>query len=594
MKKKTTFKILRVAGIVIGAVIVILVAAVIYVNRNAEDLAAQLLEEQYQSLGISNVYRIEYGKIKLGLFSGDLIIKDLRIKPWPSFFESDDSLRLAYPIVFDVSIPRLAITGIDQNFSLQLDDIELDRIQITRPEIRLIDHLTKAEKQQAREASNKEKQDTASGKKSIQQFKLEKFLLHDGSFTFYDRKQDREIFTAGKINVDIDQIELEPGRIVKALMTKTFDKARISIADVEYPLENGFYKISLGEVVNNSGDKSIELRDFKLTPSYDKFDFGKKWGKQTDRMELKLHRLLIEGLDTEKLLEQNALYIDRILVEKLYLNAFRNKNIPFDYTRYPDYPQQALAGLGMDVDIRKLEIKRSEVLYEEVAEGGHKPGKVPIKDIYGTITNVSNIPEMIQNEGPMRWDLQGKFFDEGLLTLTVNFTTDIQSPEFTFHGKMGDMDMKAFNSITEDAAHVHIDDGHIDSLTFEAHAGKDYSEGTIVMKYGLLNITPLGKTSTDESDEKSLLGAVANMVIQKNNPPPNSNKDPQSASIFYERDVHRSIFNYLAKSLVSGIKHTILPNIGSPKKKYERDQRKEERRQQRQERREQRRQQSEN
>ena len=588
MKNKSISKALKITGIVIGVLLLILAGVVIYLDMNAEKIAEDLLEKEYQDTEISRVYEIGYGNIRLSLFTGDLVIKDLEIKPRASFYEAGDSLRLAFPLVFSVRVPRLSISGINENLSLQLEKVELEKISFSRPDITMIDHLTKSEKNRAKQMAKKATADT-SAKTQLKKIMLDHFILSKGKFTFVNRLKNREVFTAGQIDVDINGIELEPGHIVRALVTRTFQNAEIRVADIEYPVPNGFYEIRLGEVVNNSGERSIEIHDFELIPKYDKFDFGKEWGKQTDRMEVKLPLLRVEGLDTEKLAFDNAVIIDRILIEELYLNAFRNKNIPFDYSRYPDYPQQALAKLDMDLNVKKLEIKKSKVLYEEVQEGGHTPGQVPISDIYGTITNISNMPQVIRKSGPMRWDLQGKFFDAGLLKLNVNFTSDINAPDFTFNGTMSDMDMAAFNSMTEPAAHIRITEGEIDSLTFQADAGPDFSEGIILMKYQQLEIKPLGKNASDESNEKSFLGAIANMVIHKNNPPSGGNKDAKHADIFFKRDVHKSIFNYLAKSLISGIKHTILPNLSSPKKQYEREQRREERREEREGNREERR-----
>ncbi len=555
---------------------IIAVGGLIYLDRNAGEIVENILRKEYQGSEISKVYNIKYSKVSLVLFSGNLVIKDLEIKPKDSFFSEDDSLRYKYPIVYNLKVPKLSINGLTANFSLKLKHIQLENVEISNPEITMIDHLSVSEKKMARNYYKDQKADTTTMKTGIENFNLSQFSVYDGSFSFINRINNVEKFRAGKINVRINNLELETTRIVKTLITRTFEEAYVSFADICYPTPDGFYQIKIGEIENNIGDRNITVYNFELIPQYSKADFGKKFGKQTDRMEVKLAKLEIVGFDMEKLVLDNSILIDNILIDELYLNAYRDKNIPFDYLRFPKFPQQSLSNLDFDLNVKKIEITHSEVLYEQLGEDATEPGKIPITNLYATIINVSNMPKVIADNGSMRWDIQADFFDAGRLELEVVFTKNIKSPDFSFHGKMGEMDMAAFNSMIENTEYLRIDHGLLRSLTFEAVANEEYSQGELIMIYDSLHITGLKKMREKEKAELGLLSAVANMVIRKFNPPRKSNDKPEPAAIFFVRDKNKSIFNYLAKSLISGIKATIVPGVASnSKKKYDKKQKKE-------------------
>jgi hypothetical protein len=593
----TLRKVLIIFGVIILLVVLTLGGALIYLNRNADAIAADFLKKEYEGSELSQVYDISYGDISVGLISGSFKISQLNVSPKESFFTSHDSLRLKYSTLFRVHIPSLKITGLDENFSLSLSEINLERILVSSPSITLIDHLTAAEKEIAASIKRSQKQKAKEGEGKIQQFNLRNFEIRNGSFSYFDRKKQAEVVAAGSINVAYEDVSIAFAGEMETLVSRTVKDSRISVGKIKYPVPNGFYVIEVGEIVNLSGSHDFSIIDFELIPQYDKMDFGKVFGKQTDRMQISLREIAVKGFDFEKFLNEDQIFIDHILVDGLYLNAFRDKNIPFDYTRFPKMPQQSLAELKTPLDIREIKITNSEVLYEQLGVEGIEPGQVPIKAINGSIRNVSNIAAQIEKHGPMVWEIDANFFAEGQLHLMVEFTEDLSQPDFSFSGSMQQMDMKNFNQMIEHTEYIRIDSGMIQSMTFEAVANSEFVDGELLMEYENLKIAGLRRVSKKEKDELGFFSAIANVVIRQFNPAKKHEGEPMVSEIFYERDKNKGIFNYLSKGLISGIKSTILPSISSPRKHYEkkiekeekksaREQRKEERQKRREEKKE--------
>ncbi len=586
MKSKTLRKTLIVSGIVIIAIVLAIVGGLIYLDKNAGKIAENFLQKEYQGSEFSKVYEIKYDNISIGLFSGNLKIKNLSIAPRPSFYEADDTLRLKYPHLFDIKLPSLSITGIDENFSLSLKNISLESIVMSRPEIILIDHLTIAKKKQAKALRAQHTKQNKPDQSQEQSYALQSFELKRGSFSYYDHKKQLQVLAAGKINLRIDDLLVEGSPDEAALLNIFKEQVQISIGDFFYPTPKGMYDIRVEDVQKNPGDSSLNITGFELVPNYKKKEFGHKVGKQTDRLQIKVDNILIGGLDFEKYLQEQEVYINRIVITGLFLNAFRDKNVPFNYNRFPKMPQQALAGMEVPLDIRKILVKDSEVLYEQLNEGAGRTGQVPIKKLYATLANVSNIPEQIREFGPMSWDVRTNIFGASTLDVKFQFDENIRKPDFSISGSLQQMNMTAFNQMTEHTEYIRIEEGMIQSMDFEATANGEYMEGELFMLYSDLKIKGLRKAAKKEKEEMGLLSAMANMVIRQFNPPKNKRDEPVSSQIFFVRDKNKGIFNYLAKGIISGIKATILPSVSSPKKRYEKRIEKESKKEARQKKRE--------
>jgi len=576
VKRNFNVKVFKIAGIILAVVILIAAGGIIYLDKNVEKIAEDFLEKEFEKSALSQVYEISYSNVKISLVSGKLIVEDLVISPRESFFIAPDTLRYKYPLVYNIEIPEFSVSGLSENFSLDLEKIILDEIKISTPRITMIDHLSDNEKKLAMPYAESNKADSVKNKRGLGSFNLSGFSVKDGNFNFYSRIKNTTEFTTGKINIEITNLELNPGHFLQTLATKTFESAYVSLGEISYPLENGLYTLEIDEIVNNVGNKKITVNGLKLIPQFDKSAFGKKFGKQTDRLDLVVSTLEIDGFDPEKFLLDNEINIQYIIVDELVLNAYCDKSVPFDYSHFPKYPQQSLAALKMGLNIEKTELKNSTILYEQLAEGAEFPGEVPINNLYATITNVSNIESVIEEKGPMKWDVRANFFDAGLLEIEVLFTNNIHNPDFSFKGKMGEMDMKAFNCMLENTENIRIEYGIIKSMTFYADANENFVEGELVLKYDSLRIAGLRKVREKEKEELGFLSALANVVIRSFNPPRKSKEEPGPATIFFERDKNKGIFNYLAKAMVSGIKATIVPGIGSDKKRYEKGKDKEE------------------
>lgn len=588
MKNKKLPKPLKIAGIIIFSIILLVLAVLLYLNEKADDIAENYLKNRFEKSSLSQAYHLEYSDIDIHLFTGDLIIKNVALFPDSSIFSAPDSVRKNFPVLINAAVPRIIIRGFDPEISLEIEQIKLESLKIKNPEIILIDYLSKTEKKRLQRLHVTKKQNTQdTAGSNLKRIDFGTLALLDGSFRFREFDKQKPKLLVEKINLTFDSISFDPEHPEKTLFEKKFNHGIVEFNDLTYPFPDGFYIAELGKFSWDPIKEMILLNNVKLIPQYLPREFGKKFGRQTDRMDLKTREIQIHQPDLEKFVNSKAIDIRLIRIEHANLWIYRDKNITLDTTRYPKLPHQAIGDLETYLNIPKVELVNSEVLYEELAPGADEAGVVPIEKFYGSIYNVSNDKNLIKKKGPMKWDLQGSFF-KGDLNVTVDFPADLNKSYFTFKGQMGAMDMTNFNSITVQNEKVKIEEGNIIGMEFNAEALEDFSDGEMTMIYDNLKLSLLKDKDEKGLDKMGLVSGLANVVIKSSNLKDSGDK-PRASEIFFERDKNKSIFNYMAKSLIAGIKSTIIPAFNMTREKYEKKQKREERREERRKRREERR-----
>jgi hypothetical protein len=117
------------------------------------------------------------------------------------------------------------------------------------------------------------------------------------------------------------------------------------------------------------------------------------------------------------------------------------------------------------------------------------------------------------------------------------------------------MDAVTLNQIIEPLAMASAKNGKINKLDFNL-LGNDYkSSGEVLFLYKDLSVDILKKGEGQELKTKDLVSFLANALLKNNNP---RNNETYTAKVEYERDINKSFFNLLWKSIFDGVKKTAL------------------------------------
>ena len=425
-----------------------------------------------------------------------------------------------------------------------------------------------------------------------QQLKAEELISDGGLLTFY-RKPVKNKDTAGK-----DEVDIENNYFNEALLNKvSIGNTKIVIFNTEKPNDapfiltnvkfnaadiqklnsgtsiknlisssnwklsaDGFsfmsadkrYKMNVGAFDMDNGSSSMRIKNFSVKPLFTEESFSKSLVRQEDLYNLEFKNIVLGGIDTRMLITQKKLEAETATLQPT-VKIYRDRTVPPDNSsKVGKYPHQLLQTIKVPFSIKKIMVKDGYVAYKEKSDISMKAGTVVFKNINGTITNVTNIKELISKNNTLMLDANAIFMGVSQLHSVWKLQLNSANGAFEASGEAGAFNAPDLNPMIEPLGMASIKSGKVNKVTFSV-TGTDYAaKGTSVLLYEDLKVELLKKDSADLK-KKGLMSLLTNALIKDANP---QNGTVRTGEISYQRDITKSFFNLLWKSIFSGIKKT--------------------------------------
>jgi hypothetical protein len=239
-------------------------------------------------------------------------------------------------------------------------------------------------------------------------------------------------------------------------------------------------------------------------------------------------------------------------------NAFKGKQT----SKIGKDPQQALQRVGLDMRLKRLNIKNANINYSETDAITGATGQILFTHTNGYILNVTNDIAAKRRNPYMRAYINTRFMDAA--PLQVNFKFDLTAADgaFNYSGELGKFDGKLLDKLVKPLAMVHVVSADIEKLTFNVDASNYSGKGDLKFYYKNLKLQLLKKVDGKiELQKQGLISILANnLIIQSNNPGKNGVLRPGPVDL--KREPATSFFSFLYKGLLDGLK----PSVGFDKK----------------------------
>jgi hypothetical protein len=423
-----------------------------------------------------------------------------------------------------------------------------------------------------------------------QQLKAEELISDGGLLTFY-RKPVKDKDTTGKDEVEIDNNYFNEALLNKVSIGNTKiviynsvkpNEAPFILTNVKFNAEDiqklnsgtsiknlisssnwklsadGFtfmsadkrYKMNVGAFDMDNGSSSMRIKHFSVIPMFTEASFSKSLARQEDLYNLEFKNIVLGGIDTRMLVTQKKLEAETATLQPI-VKIYRDRTVTPDLSsKVGKYPQQLLQTIKVPFSIKKILVKDGYVAYKEKSDLSMKAGTVVFKNINGTIANVTNIKELISKNSTLMLDANCIFMDVSKLHSV--WKLQLNSGAFEVSGEAGAFNAPDLNHMIEPLGMASIKSGKVNKLTFNMK-GTDYAtKGSSVLLYEDLKVELLKKDSADLK-KKGLMSLLTNALIKDANP---NNGTVRSGEISFQRDITKSFFNLLWKSIFSGIKKT--------------------------------------
>lgn len=296
----------------------------------------------------------------------------------------------------------------------------------------------------------------------------------------------------------------------------------------------------------------IYLDSTVLSPRYEKMLYGKTHGTQIDRIAVYNMNSRIVNFDFEKWLYQGVYEADYAYINRTEINVFRDKSLPESRGEFREMPQRLLRQLPIKLKLDTTFINSWSITYEEKLSGNVEPGLIQFTDFDGKITGITNYDSLVQ-DGVIGVEVNTRLMDKGKVNANLNIPLQHENDSFSFSGKVDNMDMREINPLLENLARISITSGTADWMKFEGNADRYLATGEVELRYGNLHVAVLDSAGENRGFvQKAMTFLANNFIIRSGN-----RLFPKSGTIYYERDGEKSVFNYGAKALLSGIKESI-------------------------------------
>lgn len=343
-----------------------------------------------------------------------------------------------------------------------------------------------------------------------------------------------------------------------------FDNFSLSVKDYSMILPDSFYRLQASAITASAQSKDIAISSIALIPLYEQQQFMEKKGEQTDRMNVFVKELLVEGLDFDRILKKEFV-ASFVTIDSLNLVAYRDKRYILPADKYVKFPQQALREFPHYVHIDSVLLHNAQITYRERVEGGEEPGHINFVNINALTNNVTNDMALLDDSIAMVTHATGYLMGAGKITAHIHIPIGNEQNVHYFEGTMSPMEMKAVNPMLRNIVFGEVVSGRVNGLSFSAHLNEDESQGT--MRFGYEDLKVQINHEESEKGRKGLISFIANTFIVKSENP--SSDEFRVSEMHYVRDKRKSLINFWWKTLLSGLKDTMGVPEGNEKDKPE-------------------------
>lgn len=579
---KRKWPVVRTVLISIG---ILLVIAGILLYNNFNRLLSDSLNKSFNSTIVSDVYELKFENLRVNPFEGTIRIFNVtlqpREKPLHEYTYINSSFRLR--------TEKLTLKNVEILTLLKSKQLNLERISITKPEIELM--LTGKRNIMLPFKDTTATKTPEEKKKSLTAFKLREFQLIDAAFHVINEGKQRE-FKVKDFNISLYNLVLnqEPGKYLTS-----FNQVALSIGELSWDLEKGplkhvsfndfklgvdslslessldtlmfrfhdfntglrtldvqtkdsLFQISMQSFDVSYKNNTIKLKAVNFKPNVSHAVVQKQYQFQHTEFSGSVGTLELNQVNFDSLIHAKKLFVDAIILDSVKASIFKDKTKPIDSTRRPVYLGQTVSAIPLP-----LLIKHVKATHVNLENTERKPdstyAKVNITRATLEVINLTNLAPRSQLV------LNADAYIENKAHFKAGLTFPYRKPEFSFEGVVEKFNLPDLNPLIQAYTPAKINKGVSEEIAFVGLAEQTLATGTMKFIYHDLEIDL--ELHEQAKWKSAVIAFAANSILNSSNPV-SSDLPPRIVKFQIERDMTKGFVNVLIKSMLNGLKETMI------------------------------------
>ena len=534
---------------IIGIVFILMIASVAwtwYKYKFANKKIHELVSKKTKGL-----YSIQYDDLAIDEVNGVLQVNKVRLIPDTSYYHEMVSNHDAPPVLLSLRVSGLKITGVKTPKALLNKEITGAKLEVDHPEIEI--GVNNFLKDTSGYNPGKDVYKQVLGQ--LKSIHIDSIIITHANLLVRDINSGKIIFTGKNLSSVMSDFLIDSARrndSSSILFSKDLD---LRCSEIVLPSKDKKYNFQFEKLEFISQINSIKAGSIRIIPQLSEEAYAAAFRYSKDRYNFSFENIQLFHVD-RKSLWRKVIGADSLFIESGSFKIYRDISHPHDSVdRTSNYPQQQLMQIPIPLYIRKIVFKNTFIEYKEKNTKSDSSGKVQFADSYATISNLTNIPSRIREKNICSLDFNSKFLGKAIIHARLDMQLASRNGNFKIKGNMQNMPGEHLNRMTEPMALARIDKGNINQMSFSFIGDNHRATGNLLLLYHDLHVSLLKKDEEKNKYTKKLIPTVATNIILKDSNP--ANNETRRAAINYDRDIHRSLFNLLWKSIFSGVKQSV-------------------------------------
>ena len=540
-------------SILAGIILVVFVVGYFYWGNLIKGTIEDAIHKESKGL-----YQADIGKLYYGIFGGHLYIRDFSLIPDTAVYNDMKAADSAPPMLIQLHVDKLNVYDLHLKKVIFRKIVDVKRIVIKSPDLKIM-RMKEVVKDTAIQEADTARQEIDTTQsillpKGWELITIGEILLETGSLGFIDRSSDTvNEFTIPSFDIRISNLWVDSTWRTDPRIYNT-DDIVVILRGIRQKTGNGMYALSAGEIGLSTRQNQVYVKNFHLEPMYNRYDFTRKLGFQTDRMDIQIEKISLLRIDWCELMFHKRLIAGKLQIDSLVMDDYRDKRIPMKPGFKPPMPQQLIRELKTYIRIDSLVLSNGKATYsEQVAK---EAGTIFFDRLNGTLTGLTNDSLWLAEKKVSPLKAEAYLQGTGKLQATINFVFGDPMNRFTIPSALlTSFELPRVNTMLSKLLPAEFESGHVSKMIVHGIQFNDnYSKGSLTLYYQNLSFKILDEKHTAWSGIKSgVINWIAgDILIPKSNPGPKGKL--RTGMIYFERDKHKSIINFIWKSTLSGLK----------------------------------------
>jgi hypothetical protein len=543
---RTTMKVIAILAI---AVVVGVWGISLYLKKVLQEKIPEIAKQATNGL-----YKVSIDDFRINIFKKNFTVYGVRME-----IDSQNLLVLTKAgkvphALLQVYVPEIELTQLEwQNIKSQ-KEIICQKAKIFQPEIHITITNTKATIDTTKPSKN-----------NINKIYAKKIIIKEPKI-FYNYGEHENAYSIQANGGNIEAIDLlvypqQRADSSRFFYTKTTE---LSLQKICFQKNNSLYNYTLDSFRFSSSQHKLTLSGLAIKPTVSNRQFYKRVGRRKEIFKLHFPEIVVAGLNWEQFLAHREVWAQSVSINNGDIDIYLDQSLPKNIrSKMGNYPQQLFMKIPIPINIPVINLYGNSISYSEYSAKSKLVGKIVFGNIGGKITNLTNMPALLNKNAYCNAYLKGVFMRHSPIVTNFNFTLPDPHGSFSLNGSLKDLEDNQISDVAKALAMAEVKSLRLHSMTFDIKGNDTFVGGETTIAYNDLKIKLLKMhDSTQILVGRGFPSFVANELILYNDNPMSS-EEMRSVSTYVKRDSTQSFFNVIWKHFFEAGKQTAIRPKGA-------------------------------